>query len=68
MLYLEYNGVWMWNVEDKWSNEKAPRGSGNVIFTEDDEDLLDKEGNEWKCIDKSPDWKMINEANSEETV
>ena len=33
-------------MDNKRSNEKATRGGRNVIFTEDGEDLLDKEGNE----------------------
>ena len=36
-------------------NEKAARGGRNVVFAEDDEDLLDKEGNKCRCIEKSPD-------------
>ena len=39
-----------------------------MVFTKDDEDLLDKEDNEGKCIEKSPDGKTINEANSEKTM
>ena len=33
-------------MDNKRSSEKAARGSRNVVFTEDDEDLLDKESNE----------------------
>ena len=33
-------------MDDKQSNEKAAQSSRNVVFTEDDEDLLYKEGHE----------------------
>ena len=33
-------------MDNKRSNEKAAQGGKNVALTEDDEDLLDKEGNE----------------------
>ena len=33
-------------MDDKRSNEKAARRGRNVIFTKDDEDLLDEEGHE----------------------
>ncbi|XP_063597236.1 uncharacterized protein LOC134773920 [Penaeus indicus] len=52
--------------DNKRSNEKATRGGRNVALTEDDD--LDKEGNEWKCIEKSPDGKTISKANSEKTM
>ena len=33
-------------MDNKPSNEKATGGSRNVVFTEDDEDFMDKKGNE----------------------
>lgn len=44
-LLVEYNDVWIWNMNSKRSNERATRDGRNVIFTDDDEDL-DKDGDE----------------------
>ena len=46
MLSTEYNALWMWNMNDTRSIETAARSDRNMVFTEDDENLLDEEGDE----------------------